>query len=106
VDKAGQPIPPEMRAVFAEPLLEGIVQGIQEMADALRATEEWAHYVHRATAMQALEAAIEAVEAGIPYGVCPACNGQRCERCRQAGYLPESQYLELKSQLELESSNA
>jgi hypothetical protein len=83
---------------------DSIVTDLEELGQAIRATESWAVFVRRGEAHDALETLLSALEAGLPYAVCPACEGNGCERCRQAGYLPEHAYLDLRRQLELEES--
>jgi hypothetical protein len=104
VDGTGQAVPEGLRDIFATRSLHGIVTDLEELGQAIRATESWAVFVRRGEAHDALETLLSALEAGLPYAVCPACEGNGCERCRQAGYLPEHAYLDLRRQLELEES--
>lgn len=55
---------------------------------------------HAFSSQAELQLTIEALKAGIPYAVCPACKGEkekkgkRCQDCRGYGYLPEDRYRE------------
>ena len=54
---------------------------------------------HLDEAHDSLNAAVETVEAGMPYAVCVRCEGKGCEACRTTGYLPKWRYDELRQEV-------
>jgi hypothetical protein len=113
LDKAGRPVPDACRDAFADPALAELV-GELEAAEATVAAEGWAkraakladHYPflllerfhqHAYDALRSLQLALEALRAGVPYAVCPACDGRKdgCRTCRGRGHIPEHRHQEL-----------
>jgi hypothetical protein len=101
-DEEGSPVPDDLRYVFLTvgPSLTRIMDRLNECRDDLHAVEEAAPWVAHARAKEAAEAWLSAIAGGLPYAVCPACKGERCERCRQTGYAPEAHYHDLQRELE------
>ncbi len=113
-DRVGVEVPKKLRDVFADGSLAELAGLLGEAAECVEA-EKWAkkvtklcdHYpyllaekFHDAvlTSLEKLQLARELIENGIPYAVCPKCVGEGCQRCRQAGYVPEHRYQELKGE--------
>jgi hypothetical protein len=101
-DPEGNPVPDGLRHVFVTvgPALGRIMDRLNECRDELYAIESNTPWVAHARAKEAAEAWLSAIAGGLPYAVCPACKGARCERCRQTGYAPEAHYHDLQRELE------
>jgi hypothetical protein len=101
-DQEGNPIPEDLVQVFLTvlPNLARIMNQLNECRDELRTLEINTPWIAHARAREAAEAWLSTLAAGLPYAVCPACKGTRCEHCRQAGYAPEAHYHDLQRELE------
>jgi hypothetical protein len=101
-DPEGNAVPDDLRHVFLaiSPALDRIMERLNECRNELHEIESDIPWVAHARAREAAEAWLSALAAGLPYAVCPACKGARCERCRQAGYAPEAHYHDLQRELE------
>jgi hypothetical protein len=101
-DPEGNPVPDGLRHVFVTvgPALGRIMDRLNECRDELYAIESNTPWVTHARVREAAEAWLSAVAGGLPYAVCPACKGAKCERCRQTGYAPEAHYHDLQRELE------
>jgi hypothetical protein len=55
---------------------------------------------HAYEALNRLQLAAEALRAGLPYVVCPKCDGRKeaCHTCRGHGHVPEHRYKEVTSE--------
>lgn len=111
-DALGNPLPDLLKDVFADATLgqaRDLVQGWlgQFRYDAtMRAVAARIRFLpflrtgqlleQFKAAEEALEVALETIEAGRPYAVCPVCAGYGCENCRKAGYVPSWRLEELK----------
>jgi len=116
-DLAGNALPDRLRDVFADDGLTRLIGDIEQAAEFVR-PQSWfdraaklcPHHPflliekvkeHVFNALEALQLATEALQAGLPFAVCPKCqaeprdNGTCCRTCRGCGYVPETRWKEL-----------
>lgn len=117
-DELGNEVPRRCRDAFADKSLKNLIASLEETA-ALMNPDTWVktagkltdHYgfiliakfkEHAYESLDALQLALEALKAGLPYAVCPKCsasdefaNGKTCKACRGYGHVPETHYKEL-----------
>ncbi len=110
-DALGVVIPDTLRDVFADPYLAECVNKANGWADAFAYKSMLVTIQRRirhlpylriddlqkrcSDAEVALDSVLVTLRAGLPWCVCPACQGHGCADCRQGGYLPEWRHLEL-----------
>lgn len=98
-DKEGYPIPKRLADVFGDSMIPEAMNYLNKLMKSLKsASNSWAKYVIVSKALSGLTSALEALEAGNPYAVHPACEGLGCDRCRGVGYVPRWRMEELKGQ--------
>ena len=111
-DAIGMVIPSCQKDVFGDRILPETIACLKEMQEGVEFFTERIkrkvmhypfvlvkdYYEHLGDAIIALQSASESLTAGIPYVVCPACKGEKCRKCRNAGHLPQWRYEELKEQ--------
>lgn len=117
-DRLGNVLPDSCRDAFADPGLTTLIDEI-EGVEAMLCAESWTaragkltdHYgfilieqfrEHSLEALHRTQLAIEALKAGIPYSVCPKCQGidsrskgKTCKGCRGYGHVPEHRHEEI-----------
>lgn len=98
LDKTGYPIPARITELWkdAEHILGGMLRRVSEVRTEVRKAMESGedNPIWRGcslnSVMVALDNAYREINAGIPYGVCPYCQGQvskTCRPCNQTGYI-------------------
>ena len=112
LDRTGAAVPDSVRDLFADGRLAALIDELAAAGEAIdhagwarRATGLHDHYGfvlleafigHARDAAESVQLALEALKAGEPYAVCPACGGAKdqCSACRGCGYWPEHKWLE------------
>jgi hypothetical protein len=115
-DGTGRVVPDMCRDAFADTGLPTLIAELEQAASFVhpetwtgRATKLTDHYgflllekfhEHVYEALNRLELAAEALRAGLPYAVCPNCDGGKegCRTCRGHGHVPEHRYKEVTSE--------
>lgn len=118
-DKTGAVVPDHLRDPFADPQLSELLATVKEASELLE-PEKWTKLAGKlatsfypfilidkfGTALQdakeSLQNAHAHLEAGLPYAVCPKCNGvdstangKACRGCRGCGHVAEDRFNEL-----------
>ncbi len=121
LDQTGAVVPDSCRDAFADQALPDLI-GDLESVEAMLNAESWttragnltAHYPfiliekvkeHAWEALHRLQLALAAIKAGVPYAVCPKCqgidstnNGKTCRTCRGGGHVAEARWNELQAE--------
>ncbi len=114
-DKVGNVVPDRCRDAFADPSLTEMIEELETIAS-MYSVDPWTkkagkltdHYGfilidkfagHSLESLHEIQLAIESLKAGVPFAVCPKCNGEekesKCRGCRGYGHVPEHRYQEL-----------
>lgn len=105
-DDAGVEIPTRLRDLFGDPWLKELINnadkwimqiGAKAIPNNLKSkSKPYAAFLKAGDAMHSLAAAVDALAvfrellaAGLPHCVCPSCHGKKCDKCRNAGWVPE-----------------
>ena len=114
-DAFGHVIPEHLRDLFGDTVLSDCITDLDEAKKILvrvneRLRRKVTHYPFvqakdaydaLADAEHAAQLAIDSIKPGIPYAVCPACQGEdisKCKKCRFGGHVPEWRTNELLEQ--------
>ncbi len=119
-DQTGAVVPDSCRDAFADTSLPDLIAELESVEVMLtakswvtRAGELTAHYPfiliekvteHAYEALHQLQVALNAIKAGLPYAVCPKCqgvdskkDGKTCRTCRGGGHVAEARWNELQA---------
>ena len=118
-DRNGRVVPDGCRDAFADPQLGELIDGLESLEAMLKpdplvekAGKLCDHYPfllidkvkqHAWEALHQIQLAISALKAGVPYAVCPKCDGvakegKVCRTCRGSGHVPHHRWEELKAE--------
>jgi hypothetical protein len=109
VDAAGVEVPPKLRDLFGDTWLKRMLAEVDEAMllfdhDAMKKklkskSGAYARWLRAGLGMDQLDAAYDAltkvretIEAGIPFAVCPECQGSKCVKCRETGWVNQARF--------------
>ena len=112
-DACGATVPNKLRDLFGDNWLKQILAMIDESIlvldpDAMKKKLKgkslaYAKWLRAGDAMDQLDAAYaaisvlrETIEAGVPFAVCPGCQGSACDKCRATGWMPRARFEEME----------
>jgi ParB-like chromosome segregation protein Spo0J len=101
-DRLGFEIPKRLRDDFGDTFLRDSAEQLREMVSAIRKHAKHLPYLLLAEVIDDLESARRKLGDAMPYAVHLECQGQGCEGCRCAGYMPEWRYQERLTELKKE----
>lgn len=125
-DRVGKAIPDKCRDAFVDPGLADLIDELEQV-EAMFSVDSWtaragkltAHYgfilieripEHSLEALHRVQSLLESLRAGVPYAVCPRCEGDgmiagtQCNGCRGYGHVPEHRYLEMQKEAKSETA--
>lgn len=102
-DQAGRVIEhDELKAVFAtRPEFTSLERQISLLKGEIEklCKQPHARYLHRQEAISHLENARRCLRFATPHAICPYCGGEKCEACKQLGWMPEGVYEAVPSEV-------
>lgn len=115
VDAFGNELPKELRAAYFDPFIQRAIDTLgvvfaklreERLADGMDKRKKHFPYIDSKEvvagigfAQDYLEKVLEHLKENRPAGVCPACDGKRCHRCKECGLVPRVRYKELKQSI-------
>lgn len=96
-DQAGNVLPDELVDVFeSSGFYRDCIRRLKAIEDAVvarcRAQDPSTAFVTIADLQSAISTARSVLKFAIPYVICPFCEGQACDRCNSAGWMPKQLY--------------
>jgi len=86
--------PAHVRSAFAMEMWKQFPSDLKAMLRQIKKTagRTSGSWFDLAVVTEKFEAAIDAIEKAAPYIVCPACEGKKCNECRNSGFMPKEEY--------------